>query len=340
MKLHHLLIACLITFNARSPEAWALDQRDATGEYMKTWRQIDAEFGDPQVERLRRYKLILVPGFLSDLVINSGAPGNPCQADKHFDDQMCWLERLAVPYQRITMQADESLSRNAEILEEAIAASEQDVILISHSKGGIDSLEALLNRPAARQKVKGWISIQAPFFGSLLADWALKEGIRPLVQRALREHGKSIESLESMQTLERKAYYRLHKEEIDSLVGELPVLSFSSWKEEEGGGQAYTVFSLLRGLLFQWLGVQNDGMVPLASQVLPGTDFVRIPSLSHDDPVMPQCVDFDRVRFTKTLLSMLLKRLELSGVSAGTSPIAPTETGGGPILQESGLRGP
>jgi hypothetical protein len=45
--------------------------------------------------------------------------------------------------------------------------------LLTHSKGGLDTLDALLGAdPAVLDKIRCWIALQAPFYGSPLADTA------------------------------------------------------------------------------------------------------------------------------------------------------------------------
>ena len=57
-------------------------------------------------------------------------------------------------------------------------------------------------------------------------------------------------------------------------------------------------------------GMDNDGLVPVESAVLPGSDYIKLRGVDHMVPVMDvdAVLKFDRRRFTKTLLLMIISR--------------------------------
>ena len=59
------------------------------------------------------------------------------------------------------------------------------MIIYSHSKGGIDTLEALRERPDLLSHIHGWVTVQSPFWGAPLASTIYNN-------HALRDVGKNL----------------------------------------------------------------------------------------------------------------------------------------------------
>jgi hypothetical protein len=86
------------------------------------------------------------------------------------------------------------------------------------------------------------------------------------------------------------------------------MISFASWKDEEHN-KIDTLLELPRDYMLS-RGLNNDGLVPVESAVLPGSDYIKLRGVDHIVPVMAAdtVLKFDRRRFTKTLLLMILSR--------------------------------
>ena len=115
---------------------------DSTQEYLDAYRS-DCAFGLRHVEVLRRHKVLLVPGYFSDIDA------------RYFSDQLHWLASIGVEHEKLAVRARQSVAINAPIIATAIQDSTKPVILITHSKGSVDALEALRAQPSLRMKVKG-----------------------------------------------------------------------------------------------------------------------------------------------------------------------------------------
>src|SRR5207248_2817689 len=116
-----------------------------------------------------------------------------------------------------------------------IAASDRPVLIVSHSKGCLDTLEALLSlrRDGRLSNVAGWIAIQGPFAGAPEADDIAGNRMRRIGTKvALNCLGAHFGAVEAMRSSSRQEYIQAHRTEIESLVARLPIVSFSSWRED------------------------------------------------------------------------------------------------------------
>ncbi len=278
---------------------------DMTRVYLNAFRS-DCAFGAAQIAALRRYKVLLVPGYFSDI--------DPA----YFADQSRWLASISVDHQRVAVMSRQGMAVNAPIIAAAIRASTRPVILISHSKGSVDVIEALRADSLLRKKVSGWISLQGVFFGSPVADMLLDDArLSPLLTSiVLGVLGGSRESAQGLTTAAAGAYYRNHQTAIDAVVREVPAVAFGSALDGAAGGQAETTLKIPYELMWRD-GIRNDGLVPLEATVLPGMDFVQVTGLDHIAPVMPALLRFDRVRMTKAMLLTLRTPLRQRPPDAG-----------------------
>ena len=288
-------LAILLTVLIMSPASavWAVNKIESTQEYLEAYRS-GCAFGTAHMEVLRRHKVLLVPGYFSDL--------DPA----YFVDQSHWLFSSGVEHEKVPVKSRQSVLINSSIIATAIRDASKPVILITHSKGSVDTLDALRTEAVLRRKVKGWISLQGAFFGSPVADMLLDETrLNPLVVSVVLQYlGGSREAAQNLTTSAARAYYRDHKPEIDAIVREVPAIAFASVLEGGPSAQARTTLAIPLELMRRQ-GIRSDGLVPLDAAVLPGMSFVKISGVDHIAPVMAAVQRFDRVRMTKALLLLL-----------------------------------
>jgi len=272
---------------------------DSTQKYLNAYRS-DCAFGAAHAEVLKRHKVLLVPGYFSDL--------NPL----YFSDQLQWLAANGVEHLKVPVKSRQSVEINSPIIATAIRDAAKPVILITHSKGSVDTLDALLAESSLKTKVRGWISLQGTFFGSPVADMLLDETrLNPLITLLILENlGGTRDSARSLTTGASHAYYRDHKPAIEQLVREVSGIAFASAVDGPSDGQARTRLEIPLELM-RLQGIRSDGLVPLDAAVLPGMAFVKISGVDHIAPVAPAVQRFDRVRMTKALLLLLAPFREL-----------------------------
>jgi len=268
---------------------------DRTREYLDAYHR-DCALGTADVRALRRYKVLFVPGYL--------VGGQPA----YFAEQLDWLRSMEVESEKVAIKAGQSIATNGPIVAAAIRKSTKPVILITHSKGSVDALEALRVEAALRTKVRAWISLQGVFFGSPVAD-TLLDGtvVSPIISDMILGFlGGTRESAESLTTRTALAYYRKHDAAISLLVRKVPAIAFVSDLDRVQGARTNTLLEIPYDLMRRE-GILNDGLVPVDSAVLPGMDFVKVIGVDHIAPVMPTLRRFDRVRMTEALLSLMLR---------------------------------
>jgi len=266
---------------------------DRTREYLDIHAR-DCAFGAAHVAALRSYRVLLVPGYLGSL--------HPL----YYVDQLRWLQSIGVEHEKVSVTPAQSVAINAPIVSAAIRNSAKPVILITHSKGSVDTLEALRADPALRKKTKGWVSLQGAFFGSPVADMLLDGSeLDPAIATAiLTILGGSRKAAEGLTTAASRAYYRDHSASISRVIGEVPAIAFASALDGSPGLRTKTLLEIPRELMWRE-GIRSDGLVPVGSAVLPGMAFVAVAGVDHIAPVMPALQAFDRVRMTKALLLTL-----------------------------------
>ena len=266
---------------------------DSTQEYLDAYRS-DCAFGMTHVEVLRRHRVLLVPGYFSDL------------DSRYFLDQLNWLASIGVEHEKLAVGSRQSVAINAPIIATAIRNSPKPVILITHSKGSVDALDALRAQPSLRTKVKGWLSLQGAFFGSPVADMLL-DGARLnpwLATVILGYFGGTMESAQRLTTGASLAYYRDNKSAIDEVVRQVPAIAFASAFDGATDGRPSTTLEIPLELMKR-NGIRSDGLVPTDAAVLPGMAFVKTSGVDHIAPVMPAPQAFDRVRMTTALMLTL-----------------------------------
>jgi hypothetical protein len=276
----------MIFAGAGSPASGA----DLTPGYQDAWRR-DCAFGATHTAMLRRHRVLLVSGYFGDV--------DPA----YFADQLRWLGSLGVEREKVAVKSRDSVAINAPIVAAAIRASTKPVLLITHSKGSVDALEALLIEPSLRPKVKGWISLQGVFLGSPVADWLLGGSpLDPVTAIAIVQFfGGSKEAVEGLTTQASRVWYRERAAAIETLLREVPAVAFVSSLDGTAGGRATGFLEISRQLMSNQ-GVRSDGLVPIAAALLPGMNYVEVTGVDHVAPVMPAAEPFDRVRMTKALL--------------------------------------
>ncbi len=246
------------------------------------------------VNALRRYQVLLVPGYFADY------------EPAYFADAMRWLASIGVAHQKVAIASGQSVATNSAIIATAIRQAAQPILLITHSKGSVDTLDALLSEAALRTKVHGWISLQGAFFGSPVADKLLDgSAINPLFATLiLGFFGGTRESAHGLSTGASRQYYRERAAAIRQLLRDVPALALASAVDAKPDTVANTSLELP----YEWMareGIRNDGLIPIDAAVLPDMDFIRLSGIDHIAPVMAAQKPFDRVRMLKALLLTL-----------------------------------
>lgn len=310
--------------------------KNVTAQYNATLSAVSSagSRADVKYKQLAGYRILFVPGFLTNPSVDPGLlykpgadrikPGQGMMAT-YFYEQITWLRANGLDAGIVNIESESGIKYNSNLIEAAISLSPKPVIIISHSKGGLDTLETLIRRPYLRGKVRGMVSIQSPYYGTPIADWVLRGRafMSPLTAIVLKAMGGSMESVRDLSVKSRIAYQADNAAEIAKITAAIPTISFGAWKNEEEGVMD-TLFEPTRDLMLKW-GVKSDGLVPVDSEMLPGADQIAVEGLDHLATVIKvEHPAFNRVDFIKTLLTMLIDK----GVPALEAPPKPESVGG------------
>jgi triacylglycerol lipase len=229
-----------------------------------------------EVRELQKYKVILVPGVLAQSFISSS--NNPIKLNLLFEDafkeQMTLLQKLKVDYEFVLLETENSPAKNALVIIEAIKRSDKPVLIYSHSKGGIDTLEAIRQDPEILHRIHGWVSIQTPFWGapvaSELSDFPVTKNSG---EELFKWMGGDAGGMSSLTIKERVEYMNLPdvKNLLNKIQQSTKFINFASYKTNTFGID--TPLELFRNYTDLKAGA-NDGVVPLDSALMKshGTD--------------------------------------------------------------------
>jgi hypothetical protein len=241
--------------------------------------RVEAAFAEV-AEALEGATVVIVPSYLVDQL----ALGRELGLLDYFSDQVEWLEAQGIATVFAPIDTEASVAENGAALRHLVAASDTPVCFVSHSKGGLDTLEALLlMSDDERARVRCWIAFQAPFAGTPLADLAAGFDLaRPLVDAALELLGGSGQSLDDLTTAGREAYLAEHAGEIAELADETAILAVATRLLPSDDLIPDTPFAASRWWMAQ-SDIESDGAVPTASAILPHARYVIIDGLDHAD---------------------------------------------------------
>lgn len=255
-------------------------------------------------EQLRGYRILLVPGFNADyLERNKG----------YFTDNRRELRRLGLKegedFEVLRRQngfhGEGKMASNAAAIAEYLRQSPRPVLLITHSKGAVDVLEALLRIPAARANVKGWFAIQSAMGGTILADVLSRGWTRPVVELFLRGYGGSIEALEDLREGTRRAYLAANLPAIEQVTHEVPMVALTTRKDHNDLPlDLRTLVSMFDPYYFR---DESDGMISMSNSMIPGAPWVFVDNVDHGETTQFGG-RFDRTRLLHTMLAMLLSQ--------------------------------
>jgi hypothetical protein len=255
--------------------------------------------------KFERHEFIVVRGFLTDALDRLGLM---------MKDQLQAITNLGRPVRKVTAPFDSGNTPdvNATVIAAMVRSAELPVILVTHSKGSIDTLTALVRDPAIQEKIAGWVSIQGAMQGSTVADFLVgtRANQLSLVEAAKRAalsvvfdvlFRGSIGALDALRTKDRVDYLQRNAAQIQNIVQRIPTVSF--------GSAAPTSRSTLRQVTDPFFKSEplNDGLVSVQRTVIPGARIVHdLDGPDHGNAVMAVSgQDWDRIRLTYALLSRL-----------------------------------
>lgn len=266
--------------------------------------RVEAAF-DRTSDRLRGVRIVVVPSYLADGLLATNRIG----LTDYFRTQLKRLRAAGLTIELAPVNTEASVAKNAAALTRLVAEDERPICFISHSKGGLDTLEFLLSASLeTRERVACWVAFQSPFHGSPIADLAAgSKPLRTVADPLAKLLGGSGQSLIDLTVAVRRPYMMKHDDAVRAILGKVPFLAVVTRIDTP----SLTLPTLYMRPAFDWMtaqGIPNDGLVPVASAIMPGARYIVIPGLDHADTVAdnPIIDASQRTLLLKALLAIAL----------------------------------
>jgi hypothetical protein len=219
------------------------------------------------------YRIVLVPGLLAECV---------SKVSTVFGDARKPLENMGYTMDYIQTAGRRSSGYNADIIANAVMSMSEDkkIIFVTHSKGAVDTLEALVKYPAAARRTAAVISFSGAVEGSPLAD-AFPEFLLRLADRLPLSscgQGEDFEAVRSLRRSVRISWLAAHR-----LPQGVRYYSLAAFATPEN-------ISLVLRPFYDILvrtDPLNDGMVICSDAIIPGSVLLGYPNADHYAVAMP-----------------------------------------------------
>ncbi|PCI37679.1 MAG: hypothetical protein COB53_05820 [Elusimicrobia bacterium] len=272
--------------NAAAPEEMPVSgvvrsARNKTSRLIHHYKQVRAVEAGALPKRAFRYRYLLVPGLAYDAIPDYMEPNLGRLQDLGLDVEMVQTRPYGDP------------TSNAEIIAKRIRASDKPVVLITHSKGGIDSLEALEREKGVAGKISRFVAIQSPYYGSAMADWFTNNAIiMSLTLGWLRTIRVASIWNTPFPWVSRAAVIKISKRFRGSLPDARPkgarkrTRFYSVVSRIEGGASSVSwPLWAKAGFMKMLSGKNNDGLVVPEDAVYPDSDYAWLEDVGHVDTI-------------------------------------------------------
>lgn len=215
------------------------------------------------------------------------------------------LRDRGLDVREIKVDTEASTLTNAETIRKAIesvGAEGKQVVLIGHSKGGVDISAALALHPELKQDVRAVVTMQSPYGGAplatdLLSNGATKWGVDFLAKHIFKGDPDTVRDLTYAY---RQQFIADHPYPTD-----IPTVSLATSSDSQLSlVAAPNNYARLR------YGEKTDGLVSPRDGWIPGANVVKLDDLDHVNstmPNIPQLSNWEPGDLTVALVAMALK---------------------------------
>lgn len=257
--------------------------------------------------RLRASHILFVPAVLSGIALKASR----LRLVEYLTHQVRQLRDEGFDASIADIDTGTTVERNGERLAEIVAARHCPTWIVTHSKGGLDTLQALVAHPELRRYVDGWIAFQAPFHGSPIADVASgTKRARRISGAALKILGADLEAIGDIGTDRRARYMDEHAAAIEQVLRDVPTMCVGT-VSGSSAGSASLMPDWPTGRWMASLGLKNDGLVPVNSTILPGSRFVKLCGFAHGQVATNHVLSgrkVEHVDLLRVLFALMLER--------------------------------
>ena len=264
---------------------------DVTARFREVHQRVRE--GEPVLpDEARRHQYLLVKGMLGDEV-----PG-------YLEDNQRRLEKRGLETREVAVDTEGRLADNVEVVREALldaAHFGRTVVLVGHSKGGVEALSTLALYPELRRHVRAVVALQPPFGGSVIAnDLVTTPSLRRLLDVAFPSlfQGDAA-SVEDLSYARRMEFVRRHPHPAD-----VPTVALATSRLSKR--------SLMRPLcayVHERYGWASDGLVNAVDAEVPGSRVVRLDDMDHAEAALtglPGFANYYPGDITETMVALAL----------------------------------
>jgi hypothetical protein len=251
--------------------------------------------GEPVLpDEAPRHLYLLVKGMLGDEI-----PG-------YLLDNQQRLEKRGLETREVAVDTEGRLEDNVRILREALLDAQhfrRSVVLVGHSKGGVEAMSALALYPELRRHVRAVVAMQSPYGGSVIANDLVTT---PWLQRLLEATFPTLfqgnaASVEDLSYARRKELIRRHPYP----AHEVPTVSLATSRLSRR-----SVLRPLCAYVKERYGWACDGLVNAVDAEVPGSRVVRLDDMDHAEAVMQGLPGFSNYypgELTETMVALALE---------------------------------
>jgi len=219
------------------------------------------------------YRLVFVPGFLATCF-----PGIAS-----FADVVDEARREGFDARVLEIGGRSSIAANAQLIADQVERLPDDgrrIILIGHSKGAVDALELIAQRPDLAQRVAALVSVAGAFNGSPLADrlrplYDLVVGTNPFLGCAAAQG----DALDDMRPATRRQWWERHRGKLRT-----PIYSLVAVPDRDRVSPLLALLHEQLGLSSPW----NDGQLIALDQIPPGGNLLGFVNADHLTVAVPR----------------------------------------------------
>jgi pimeloyl-ACP methyl ester carboxylesterase len=286
-----------------TPDVEGLVRSEATAQFVAAWDRLGPDRGDEADLRdsARHTTFVLVRGLFGGWI-----PGNFIAPLRALQAAGC---RATIAASGSVETVDVNAARiGCEV--EAKVHSGHRLILLCHSKGGLDALEMLLRFPALRRRTAAVVLCQAPRDGCPILESVLLgahedslDGPWGRVRESVAREGLALAGARAACLDVTGAAIRECIKRLDTAAFRMPVISVASWSiaptawldSQHGRMQAVRP------------GCAHDGLFFTESLVWPIGEQILLPCIDHSQPTVGGA-GFDHARLWLALARLALER--------------------------------
>lgn len=280
-----------VGMSSRGQIGWLeADAIDVTQQFRELLERVRA---DEEVvpDEAGEYVWILAPGLFSDKYPN------------YMKGNVTALRELGLRYREVDLTPDQTLESSARELRQAIldeTPGGERVVILSHSKGGVDTAAALALYPELRPRVRAFIAVQAPYAGSPiasdLANCPAMGNFAVGMLGILQENPNAVVEL----TYETRREFLSEHSFPEGISTLCLATSRVDWR---------SIVSSTGFYVRNKYGVDSDGLVVPADAVIPGSRVIYLDDMDHAESVLagvPGFINYRAGEVTRVLVAMAL----------------------------------